>query len=83
MAEGDVELFGDIERLKRLMGEYLKARDAADAAFEKTEADPDKPPFLPELMARLDAEGVKYDRREICREHYESQFLVLRRSGRR
>ena len=45
--EGDAELFAAIASLKRLMGEYLKARAEADAAYEKAEADPDQPPPRP------------------------------------
>ena len=80
-AEGDVELLGAIERLKRLMGEYMKARDAADAAFEKAEADPDKPPFLPDRIALLDAKGVKYDVAQVCQESYAAVMKHRARFG--
>ncbi len=70
-AEGDVELLGAIDRLKWLMGEYVKARDAAWAAYEKADADPDKPSAShAEEMKRLDAAGVKYDVAQVCQENH-------------
>ena len=80
-AEGEAELFKAIASLKGLMGEYLKARDAADAAYKKAEADPDKPEGLAELSARLDAEGVKYDHRQICQEYHQRTMKHRARFG--
>ncbi len=78
-AEGDAELLGAIDRLKRIMGEYVKVRDAAWAAGEKAEADPDKPPFPAEEMERLDAAGVKYD---VAQVHQESHAAVMEHRAR-
>ena len=68
-AEGDAELLGAIKRFKRLAKRYLKAWGEARAAYDQAENHPDFPPDSFEQAAQFDAEGVKYDYAEMCRDY--------------
>ncbi len=80
-AEGDAELLGAIKRFKRLAKRYLKAWGEARAAYEKAENHPDFPPDSFEQAAQFDAEGVKYDYAEMCRDYCAKAEKLKERFG--